>query len=85
LTEVLKQGQYVPMDIEKQVIIIFATINGFLDDIEIEKVKDFEKGLLEHVEKKYQDVLEKIAKEKDITDEGKLKEIIEEFKEKFVN
>jgi F-type H+-transporting ATPase subunit alpha len=84
LTEVLKQDQYVPMSTESQVVIIFATVNGFLDDVEIEKVKDFEKGLLEFVEEKYKDVLDKISEEKDISDEKKLKKIVEEFKEKFV-
>ena len=84
LTEVLKQDQYVPMEIEKQVAIIFATINGFLDDVEIEKVKDFEKGLLEYVGEKYKDVLDGIREDGDITDEEKLKEVIGEFKEKFV-
>ena len=85
LTEVLKQDQYVPMEIEKQVAIIFATVNGFLDDVEIEKVKDFEKGLLEYLGEKYQDVLDRIREDGDIKDEGKLKEIIGEFKEKFIN
>ena len=86
LTEVLKQDQYAPMSTESQVVIIFATINGFLDDVEIEKVKDFEKGLLEYAEEKYRDVLDKIVEEKDITDETdkKLREVIEKFKNKFV-
>ena len=85
LTEVLKQGQYVPMSTEKQVAIIFATVNGFLDDVEIEKVKDFEKGLLEYIKEKYQDVLDGIREDGDISDEEKLKEIVGEFKEKFVS
>lgn len=85
LTEVLKQDQYVPMSTESQVVIIFATINGFLDDIDIEKVKDFEKDLLEYVEEKYKDVLNKIREDGDISDEEKLKEIVGEFKKKFVN
>jgi len=85
LTEVLKQDQYVPMATEKQVAIIFATVNGFLDDVEIEKVKDFEKGLLEFVEEKHKDVLDGIREKGDISDEEKLKEIVGEFKEKFVN
>jgi len=87
LTEVLKQDQYVPMSTESQVIIIFATIHGFLDDVEIEKVKDFEKGLLEHIEEKHKSVLDKIAEEKDISDETdkKLRKAIEEFKSKFVS
>ena len=85
LTEILKQGQYVPMSTESQVVIIFATVNGFLDDVEIEKVKDFEKGLLEFAEEKYRDVLDGIREDGDIKDEEKLKEIVGEFKRKFVN
>ncbi|MCK5122691.1 MAG: F0F1 ATP synthase subunit alpha [Candidatus Pacebacteria bacterium] len=85
LTEVLKQDQYVPMSTESQVTIIFATVNGFLDDIEIEKVKDFEKGLLEYMEEKHKDVLDGIREDGDISDEGKLKEIVEKFKKRFVN
>ncbi len=85
LTEVLKQDQYVPMSTESQVVIIFATVNGFLDDIEIEKVKDFEKGLLEYVEEKYQDVLDGIREDGDIKDEEKLKKIVGEFKKGFVS
>ncbi|MCK4591888.1 F0F1 ATP synthase subunit alpha [Candidatus Parcubacteria bacterium] len=85
LTEVLKQDQYVPMETEEQVVIIFATINGFLDNVEIEKVKNFEKELLERLREKNKDILDKIAEEKDISEETdkKLKEIIEEFKKRF--
>lgn len=85
LTEILKQGQYVPMSTESQVVIIFATINGFLDDVEIEKVKDFEKGLLEYMEEKHKDILDGIREDGDITDEKKLKETVEEFKKGFVS
>ena len=85
LTEVLKQGQYVPMSTESQVVIIFATVNGFLDNVKIEKVKDFEKGLLEYVEEKHKDVLDGIREDGDIKDEEKLKKIVEEFKGKFVS
>ena len=87
LTEVLKQDQYVPMATEEQVVIIFATINGFLDDIEIEKVKDFEKELLERLREKNKDILESISKEGDISEETdkKLREVIEEFKKGFLS
>ena len=85
LTEILKQDQYVPMSTEKQVAIIFATVNGFLDDIEIEKVKDFEKGLLKYMEEKYQAALDGIREDGDISNEEKLKEIVGEFKKGFVN
>ena len=82
LTEILKQDQYAPLSMESQVVIIFATVNGFLDDVEIEKVKDFETKLLEHMEEKNKGTLDTIAKEGDISKETdkKLKEQIEEFK-----
>jgi len=86
LTEVLKQTQYSPLSMELQVAIIFATINGYLDNIEVEKVKDFERSLLEYLNEKNSDIIKKIASEKDLSEEtiGKLKNAIEEFKKKFV-
>ena len=82
LTEVLKQNQYSPLSMESQVVVIFATINGFLDDVEIEKVKDFEKKLLEYMEEKNKNILETIVKEKDLSKETdeKLRKEIENFK-----
>ncbi|MCK5413724.1 MAG: F0F1 ATP synthase subunit alpha [Candidatus Pacebacteria bacterium] len=86
LTEVLKQGQYEPMSSEDQVVIIFATINGLLDDVEVEKVKDFEKDMLDYLKDKNNHIFEDIAKEGKISDETEknLKEAIKEFKEKQV-
>jgi len=86
LTEVLKQTQYSPLSMELQVAIIFATINGYLDDVSVEKVKEFERSLIEHLEEKNGDILKKIATEKDLSEEtaGKLKSAIEEFKKKFI-
>lgn len=86
LTEVLKQTQYSPLSMESQVVIIFATINGFLDDIAVEKVKAFEKELLEFIEEKNKSISEKIASEKQISEETdkNLKNAIEEFKKKFI-
>lgn len=85
LTEVLKQNQYAPMETEAQVAIIFATINGFLDDVEVEKVKDFEKNLLEYLNSKNKDILDAILNEGAISEETdkKLKEAIGEFKKKY--
>jgi len=85
LTEVLKQNQYAPMETEAQVAIIFATINGFLDDVEVEKVKDFEKNLLEYLNSKNKDILDAILNEGAISEETdkKLKEAIKEFKKSF--
>ncbi len=86
LTEVLKQTQYSPLSMESQVVIIFATINGFLDDIAVEKVKAFEKELLEFIEEKNKNISEKIASEKQISEETdkNLRNAIEEFKKKFI-
>ena len=85
LTEILKQGQYEPMPVEKQVAVVFAAVNGLLDDIEAEKIKEFEKKYLEFMADKYQDVLDKIIEKKDLDEEieKKLKESVEEFKKIF--
>ncbi len=87
LTEILKQDQYEPMPVEKQVAVIFATVNGLLDDIEVEKMKEFEKQYLEFMTDKHQDILDKIAEEEDISEEvdKKLKEVVGEFKKGFVS
>ena len=86
LVEVLKQGQYDPMETEDQVAIIFATINGFLDNVEVEKVKDFERDILDFLRDKNAHILEDIAKEGKISDETEkdLKDVINDFKEKQV-
>ena len=86
LVEVLKQGQYDPMETEDQVAIIFATINGFLDNVEAEKVKDFERDMLDFLRDKNAHILEDIAKEGKISDETEkdLKDAINDFKEKQV-
>ncbi len=86
LTEILKQDQYCPMPVEKQVAIIFATVNGLLDDVEVEKMKEFEKQYLEFMTDKHQGILDKIAEEGDISEETdkKLKEVVGEFKKGFV-
>lgn len=85
MVEVLKQGQYAPMVVEDQVIAIFAGVRGYLDDIEVPKLKEFEAGLLELIHSKYPDVATTIAAEKVISEETekKLAEIISEFKKMF--
>jgi len=87
LTEVLKQDQYVPMETEEQVAIIFATINGFLDDIEIEKVKDFERDLLDYLKDRNNHILEDISEKKEISEETEkdLNQALGEFKKMFVS
>lgn len=69
LTEILKQDQYVPMPVEEQVVQIFAGVNGFTDDIKVEKVRDFVDGLVRFVRSNYPRVLEAIRKTGDLSDE----------------
>jgi len=66
LTEVLKQGQYSPLPVEKQVLVIYAGNRGFLDEFPTERLKDYEKKLYEHFEREHQDILTKIRERKQI-------------------
>src|SRR6185437_1966100 len=83
LTEILKQPQYQPMDIEKQVLVIWAATNGYTDDIAVEDVRRFETNLLSFVENSHPGLLADIADKKTLTDEIKagLKQVLEDFKE----
>lgn len=85
LVEILKQKQYVPMDIEKQVIIIYAATKGFLDELPVSSLKKFESDLLSEVENMHNDILEKIRDKKDLDDELKktLDNLITEFTNRF--
>ena len=69
LVEALKQGQYEPLPVEKQILIIYAVTNGFVDDYPVEKVKDYEKELYVFMETKYKNILEAIKKTKEINDD----------------
>jgi F-type H+-transporting ATPase subunit alpha len=85
MVEILKQNQYVPMDVEKQVAIIFTASKGHLDDIPAEKVSDFETGLLEYLDANVADSLASIVNEGKITDEnvGTLEKAIVDYKAGF--
>src|SRR6476660_1902856 len=82
LTEILKQDQYSPLAVEKQIVIIFAATNGYVDDIAIEDVRRFETELLSFVENSHPGLLASISEKKSITDDIKkeLKTILEDFK-----
>ena len=86
IREMLKQPQYQPMPVEKQVIIIYAATRKYLLDIPVEQILPFEKALLEYVDTKYPDVPEAIRTEKVISDEteAKLVKAIEECKADFL-
>jgi F-type H+-transporting ATPase subunit alpha len=80
--EVLKQGQNVPISMEQQVCILYALVNGPLDDVEIPKVQGFEDSLHSFMNSNHPELLKSIADAKEITDEidSSLKAAIEEFK-----
>ncbi len=86
IREVLKQPQYQPMPVEKQVIIIYAATKKYLIDIPVDKILEFEKALFEYVDTKYPEVPEAIRAEKVISDEteAKLVKAIEECKADFL-
>ncbi len=83
--EILKQGQYAPMPVEKQVMIIYVATHGYLDDLPLDSVKKFEEEFYPFMEREYPDVGHSIATTKDLDEktEKKLNEAIAKFKEKF--
>ena len=86
LTELLKQNQYVPLSVEKQVLIIYAGTQGFVDEYPVEALNQYESELYEFVESKHPEALEAIAKHRELTDEvkEKLNKALEAFKKHFV-
>ncbi|MBN2246917.1 MAG: F0F1 ATP synthase subunit alpha, partial [Candidatus Aminicenantes bacterium] len=66
LTEILKQGQYNPLPVEKQILIIYAGNRGFLDKIPVPKIRDYEKRLYEYFDSEHPDLLKLIAEKKKI-------------------
>ncbi len=86
LVEILKQGQYQPLPVEKQVLIIFAGTNGYLDDLPVEQIQAFEKGLYQFVENAHPSLFVKIREKKVLDDEvkGLVNAALKEFKQRFV-
>jgi F-type H+-transporting ATPase subunit alpha len=85
LTELLKQSQFSPLRVEEQVCSIYAAVNGYLDNISVNRITAYEKGLLELMNTTNKAVLETIAKEQQISDktEEKLKTIIDNYTSSF--
>jgi F-type H+-transporting ATPase subunit alpha len=85
LIEILKQGQYSPIPVEKQVLIIFAGTQGFLDDLPVEDVRRFEAELYKYAETAKPDLLTSIREKRELTDEIKANVIatIKELKQQF--
>ena len=87
LMEILKQPQYQPIPVEKQVMIIYAAVNHVLDDIEVDQVKDFEHKLFEFMDTQYPQVGKAIRSEGVISDatDAQLKEALELCKKEFLS
>jgi F-type H+/Na+-transporting ATPase subunit alpha len=85
LTELLKQPQYQPISMEKQVAILYAVNNGYLNDIAVEKVSDFEQKFYDYLDSSGKDILKAIATNKELTEDivAKLTKAIEQFKQSF--
>jgi F-type H+/Na+-transporting ATPase subunit alpha len=86
LVEILKQPQYQPMPMEKMITSLFAGARGFLDDLPVDVLKDFEPQMVAYMESKYQDILSEIKDKKEISKdlEERMKKAIGEFKTQFL-
>ena len=82
ITEVLKQPQYTPIPLEKEVTILYAVVNGYMDDIPVEKIAAFEQGFHRFMETNHPEIGKGIATDKEINPETEevLKSAILEFK-----
>jgi len=83
--EVLKQGQYVPMPVSEQIIVLYAAINGYVDDLPVGDVQRFEEELLVFIREKKKDVIDALAEQAELTDDlnQKIVALIGEFKGRF--
>src|SRR5437588_1479328 len=86
LVEILKQPQYAPLPVEKQVMLIYAGTNGFLDDLPVEQIRDFEKELYKYLDTMNAGLLKQIVEKKQLDDnlKAEIKKTLTEFKQRFV-
>ena len=86
LTEILKQPQYSPLKVEEQVVVVFAGVKGFLDQIEINKITKFEDLLLSELRSKEKKIIESITKEQAISEtlEKKISDFLQSLSKKFI-
>ena len=82
LTELLKQDQYSPMTVAEQVISVFAGVKGYLDDVDLGKIKGFEKDVIEKIKNDKHEIIEAIQSSGKLDEdtENQLKQVIEEYK-----
>lgn len=86
MTEMLKQGQYAPLSVERQVLIIYAGINGYIDKLPVSSIRQYEKELFAHVDDKHPKVFEDLRTKKEMSGElkGQIDSLLKAFTEKFV-
>ncbi len=86
LVEILKQGQYQPLPLEKQIVIIFAGVRGYLDDLAVEQCRKFEEELYRFIDNAHRSLWEEIRTKKALDDtlRARITSVIEEFKARFV-
>jgi F-type H+-transporting ATPase subunit alpha len=86
MTELLKQGQYRPQSVERQVVIIYAGINGYIDKLPVESIQQYEKELFSHIDEKHADIWEEIRTKKELKDDllARVESVLKEFSDKFV-
>jgi F-type H+-transporting ATPase subunit alpha len=85
MTELLKQGQYVPMPVEEQVIVIYAGVNGFLDGLPVESIQEWEKEFLRFMRSNHPEILAEIREKKELSDElmDRMNKVIKDFTDEF--
>ncbi len=86
LTELLKQDQYAPQPVEKQILIIFAGTNGYVDDLEVSQCRAFESALYEFVDSSHPELLKRMREKKALDDaiRGEIHKVLAECKQRFL-
>ena len=86
ITEIFKQPQYKPVPVEVQVVVLWAVQKGYVDEVDVEQVKEYQSALTEFLTTRKVELLAKIAKEKALNDAltAELKSVMEEFKQGWV-
>ena len=85
LTEMLKQPQYKPMPVEEEVVAIFAGVKGYLDSVELSRIREFEERVLQDLRANHKDLLKEIAEKKVVSEEieAKLNSFYQSFLKRF--
>jgi F-type H+-transporting ATPase subunit alpha len=86
LVELLKQGQYVPLPVEKQTVVVYAGTQGYADKLPVDSLKDYEHELFLYIDEKDPDLWRDLAEKKDLTDaiKARLDQVLSEFTQHFV-